>query len=61
MRSEEAWAKAADCAARAEEAIDEQTRILFNKLRDSWIREANNREFFDATESNAQTLPVGDE
>ena len=34
---EEAWQKAADCAANAEQATDDQTRALFIKLRDSWI------------------------
>jgi len=44
MLSKDAWAKAADCAARAEETIDEQMRILFIRLRNSWIRVANNCE-----------------
>jgi len=48
MRSEEARAKAADCAARAEETADEQTRLLFCRLRDSWIRVANHCEFLEA-------------
>jgi hypothetical protein len=49
MLSKEAWAKAADCAARAEETIDEQMRLLFIRLRDSWIRVANNCETVEAT------------
>ena len=58
MSSEEAWAKAAHCAARAGEAGDEQSRFLFTKLRDSWIRIANNTEFFDIAESNKPNLPL---
>ena len=49
MLSKDAWAKAADCAARAEETIDEQMRILLIRLRDSWIRVANNCETAEAT------------
>jgi hypothetical protein len=49
MLSKEAWAKAADCAVRAEETIDEQMRLLFIRLRDSWIRVANNCETVEAT------------
>ena len=48
MLSKDAWAKAADCAARAEETIDEQMRTLFIRLRDSWIRVANNCETVEA-------------
>ena len=60
MRSVEAWAKAAEYAAGAEETVDEQARILFNKLRDSWIRVAHNCEFIEAVESNRPALPLGD-
>ena len=49
MLSKDAWAKAADCAVRAEETIDEQMRILLIRLRDSWIRVANNCETAEAT------------
>ncbi len=56
MRSKEAWARAADCAARAEEAVDERTRFLFNKLRDSWIRVAKKCETAEALERDAQAL-----
>jgi hypothetical protein len=51
MLSKDAWAKAADCAARAEETIDEQMRLLFIRLRDSWIRVANNCETVEAAAS----------
>ncbi len=56
MLAREAWAKAADCAACAEEADDEHTRILFLKLRDSWIRVANNCEFAEVPESAVRAL-----
>ena len=59
MRSTEAWAKAAECAARAEETADEQARILLSKLRDSWIRVAHNCEFIETVESSRPALPVG--
>ena len=53
MRSAEAWAKAADYASRAEETLDDQARILFGKLRDSWIRVAHNCEFTEVPESDS--------
>jgi hypothetical protein len=59
MRSTEAWAKAAECAAQAEETADEQARILLSKLRDSWIRVAHNCEFIETVESSRPALPVG--
>ena len=41
---ERAWRKAADCAARAEDAADPNIREFFIRLRDSWIRAANRAE-----------------
>jgi hypothetical protein len=35
------WEKAAECAARAEEATDKETRELFIRFRDWWISAAN--------------------
>jgi len=58
MRSEEARAKAADCATRAEEAGDEQTRILFCRLRDSWIRVAKHCEFLEAEDDETAVSRV---
>jgi len=58
MRSEEARAKAADCDARAEEAADEQTRILFCRLRDSWIRVANHCEFLEAADDETDVSGI---
>jgi hypothetical protein len=42
LTREEAWQRAADCAARADVAFDEDTRLLFLRLRDRWLRIANN-------------------
>ena len=52
MRSEDARARAAQYSARAEEVADEDTRMLFIKLRDSWARIADNWGHLDP--------PVGD-
>jgi hypothetical protein len=35
------WEKAAECAARAEEATDKDTRELFIRFRNWWIEAAN--------------------
>lgn len=35
------WEKAAECAARAEEATDKETRELFIRFRNRWINAAN--------------------
>jgi hypothetical protein len=45
MRIDDAWIKAAEYAARAEDAFDEDTRRLFLQLRDSWTRLAESLEF----------------
>ncbi len=47
MQSTVAWAKAAEYAARAEEAFDERARFLFLTLRDSWTRVAHNWEYLE--------------
>jgi len=47
MRSEDARLKAADYAARADDAFDEETRRLFLQLRDMWTRLADSIEFDD--------------
>jgi hypothetical protein len=41
LTKEEAWKRAADCAARADVACDEGTRLLFLRMRDRWMRIAN--------------------
>ena len=47
LTREEAWQRAADCAARADVAFDEDTRLLFLRMRDRWLRIANNPELLD--------------
>jgi hypothetical protein len=42
--SEAAWKKAAACEAHAKQTEDETLRTKFERLRDSWIRIANNAE-----------------
>jgi hypothetical protein len=44
LSSEAAWRKAAACAAHAQRTHDEILRAKFERLRDSWIRIANNAE-----------------
>jgi hypothetical protein len=50
-KSETAWQKAAACDAHAKQTTDENLRAKFERLRDSWIRIAN----------NAQVVPVEQE
>lgn len=54
MQSKDAWAKAADCAARAEGAFDDETRDLFERLRDTWTRLATSFEFIEADDAGQQ-------
>lgn len=42
--SEAAWKKAAACDAHAKVTEDETLRVKFERLRDSWIRIANDAE-----------------
>lgn len=42
--SEAAWKKAAACDAHAKQTDDESLRVKFERLRDSWIRIANDAE-----------------
>jgi len=44
LSSEVAWKKAAACAAHAQQTQDEIIRAKFERLRDSWIRIANDAE-----------------
>jgi hypothetical protein len=44
LSSEAAWRKAAACAAHAQQTHDEILRAKFERLRDSWIRIANDAE-----------------
>jgi hypothetical protein len=44
LSSEAAWRKAAACEAHAKQTRDEILRVKFERLRDSWIRIANDAE-----------------
>jgi hypothetical protein len=44
------WAKALECAERAEQTADPEVRQLFCRLRDSWIRAANHQEILKDAE-----------
>jgi hypothetical protein len=45
---EDCWQRAAECAARANKAVDSQTREFFIGLRDAWISIANRSELIEA-------------
>ena len=49
-KSETAWEKAAACDAHAKQTRDENLRAKFERLRDSWIRIANNAQVIPATQ-----------
>jgi len=53
---ERAWRKAADCAERAQEATDPNTREFFIRLRDSWIGAANRAEFIAGMDHYLETV-----
>ena len=55
-RAERAWAKAAACAACAASSSDELIRRKFEKLRDSWIRIANNAELSETAVAPGQRV-----
>jgi hypothetical protein len=47
--SEAAWKKAAACDAHAKQTNDQSLRAKFERLRDSWIRIANDAEAVSMT------------
>jgi hypothetical protein len=51
LTREEAWKRAADCAAQADVAFDQGTRLLFLRMRDRWLRIANIPEMFEVKKS----------
>jgi hypothetical protein len=53
MTSEGALEKAAACAAHAKQTTDEKLREKFERLRDSWIRIANDAQLNADTPSRA--------
>jgi hypothetical protein len=54
LTREEAWKKAADCAAEADVAFDEGTRLLFLRMRDRWLRIANNPGIFEVRKTSGR-------
>jgi len=48
LSSEAAWTKAAACDAHAKQSTDEILRTKFERLRDSWIRIANDAQIASA-------------
>jgi hypothetical protein len=54
-----AWEKAADCESHARSSKDRKMQDKFRKLRDSWIRIANNAQFTDELARNAERLSKG--
>jgi hypothetical protein len=52
---ENCWARASQCALRAEEATDRDVGEFFRRLRDAWIRAANHQQISKDFET---ALPV---
>ena len=58
--AEEAFNRAAMCADQAQTARDEETRTFFNRLRDSWVRVANNYQIAESLAADvAPPRPAG--
>jgi hypothetical protein len=53
---EQAWQKAAACERQALAAKDSKLQAAFRKLRDSWIRIANNAQLSEDVQANAERL-----
>jgi len=51
-----AWEEAADCESCAQSSKDPKIQDKFRKLRDSWIRIANNAQFTDNLAENGERL-----
>jgi hypothetical protein len=51
--------KAAECAARAQEAADKDTRELFIRFRNSWLSAANRYDSSCATGPGNSAAPTG--
>jgi hypothetical protein len=56
MRVQDAWERAAACEAQAQRSKDGKLQTMFRKLRDSWIRIANNAQFAGDVAQNAERL-----
>ena len=59
-RRPDAWKKAAACEAHAEATSDGKLKVKFRKLRDSWIRIANDAQFSQDVADNAERLKQGE-
>ena len=59
-KAEEAWSRAAMCASSAQAARDEETRRFFSKLRDSWVRGANNCQLAESLAGEIKAPDPGD-
>ena len=59
LRSETAWKKAAACEAHAKLTPDEILRVKFERLRDSWIRIANDAEAASAARNRFRVAVAG--
>jgi hypothetical protein len=59
-KAEEAFSRAAMCADQAQAAQDEEWRTFFKRLRDSWVRVANNYQIAESLAADdAPPRPVG--
>jgi hypothetical protein len=59
-KGEEAFSRAAMCAARAQAAQDDERRTFFNRQWDSWVRVANNYQIAESLAADdAPPRPVG--
>ncbi len=59
-RVDKAWDKAAACHAHAQATTDGKLKAMFLRLRESWLRIANNAQFEDDVKDNARRLSAGD-
>jgi hypothetical protein len=59
LTREEAWKRAADCAAQADVAFDQGTRLLFLRMRDRWLRIANIPEMFEVKKAPGARRDAG--
>jgi hypothetical protein len=59
LTREEAWKRAADCAAQADVAFDQGTRLLFLRMRDRWLRIANIPEMFEVKKAASARRDAG--
>jgi hypothetical protein len=56
VKGEQAWEKAAACERHAQTATTAKLQNAFRKIRDSWIRIANNTQLSEDIKANAERL-----